>query len=151
MLPVAKEWELDLNYIDATNSTVLDHLDDAIATTQKASTANMLKEYREIYISYGARRHADLSSIIKSLEPRFDSVKSYAYGMFPVCKNDKWGWVNEKGEVVIPLQYMAIRYFVKDRFEVSDDGVGFYWVDRSNHLFPSSSAKPIRSPSTPRM
>lgn len=132
MLPVAKEWELDLNYIDATNRTVLDHLDDAIAATQKASTANMLKEYRDIYIKYGARRRADLSFYIKNLMTRFDSVKNYAYGMFPVRKNGKWGWVNEKGEVVIPLQYIAVRYFVKDRFEVSDDGVKFYWVDRGN-------------------
>lgn len=132
MLPVAKEWELDLNYIDATNSTILDHLDDAISATQKASAANMLKEYREIYIKYGARRRADLSFYIKNLMTRFDAVKSYAYGMFPVCKNNKWGWVNEKGMVVIPLQYVAVRYFLKDLFEVSDDGVKFYWVDLRN-------------------
>lgn len=132
MLPVAREWELDLNYYDATNRTVLDHLDDAIAATQKASTANMLKEYREIYIKYGARRRADLSFYIKNLMSRFDAVKGYAYGMFPVQKNGRWGWINEKGEVVIPLQYVAIRCFVKDRFEVSDDGMEFYWVDRGN-------------------
>lgn len=132
MLPVAREWEVDLNYIDATNRTILDHLDDAIAATQKASTANMLKEYREIYIKYGARRRADLSFYIKNLMSRFDAVKGYAYGMFPVQKNGRWGWVNEKGVVVIPLQYVAVRYFVKDRFEVSDDGMEFYWVDRGN-------------------
>jgi hypothetical protein len=132
MLPVAREWDLDLNFIDETNRTVLDHLDEAIAATQKASTANMLKEYREIYIKSGARRRSDLSFFIKNLMSRFDAVKQYAYGLFPVRKNGRWGWVNEKGVVVIPLQYVAIRYFVKDLFEVSDDGVNFYYVDLHN-------------------
>ncbi|MBO9202516.1 MULTISPECIES: WG repeat-containing protein [Niastella] len=132
MLPVAKEWELDLNFFDGTNRTVLDLLDDAIANTKNASRARMLKEYREIYIGSGARRRADLSFFVKNLMTRFDEVKQFAYGLFPVRKNGKWGWVNEKGDVVIPMQYVAIRYFVKDLFEVSDDGVNFYYVDLHN-------------------
>jgi hypothetical protein len=132
MLPVAKEWELDLNFIDKTNRTILDHLDAAIAAAQNASRANMLKEYRDIYIGAGARRRADLLPIVKDLMSHFDAVKQYAYGLVPVRKNGRWGWVNEKGVVVIPLQYVAVRYFVKDLFEVSDDGVNFYYVDLRN-------------------
>lgn len=132
MLIVASGWEIDLNYFDNDQRTVLDHLDEAIAAAPNEARSNMLKEYREIYTNAGAKRRADLSFYIKNLSSRFDAVRPYAYGLFPVMKKGKWGWVNEKGITVIPLQYKAIRYFVKDVFEVSDDGINFYFVDRKN-------------------
>jgi hypothetical protein len=36
---------------------------------------------------------------------------SFSDGLTPVCKNDKWGYVNKSGEIVIPLEYDVARPF----------------------------------------
>lgn len=37
----------------------------------------------------------------------YDECGSSAEGLLAVCKDDKWGYVDEKGEIVIPLEYDA--------------------------------------------
>lgn len=37
----------------------------------------------------------------------YDECGSLSDGLFAVCENGKWGYVNEKGEVVIPIEYDA--------------------------------------------
>jgi len=39
------------------------------------------------------------------IEPIYDKVRAFKNGLAPVCKDKKWGYVNEVGEVVIPLEY----------------------------------------------
>ena len=35
----------------------------------------------------------------------YDKCGSYSEGLFAVCKDNKWGYINEEGEIVIPIEY----------------------------------------------
>lgn len=37
----------------------------------------------------------------------YDKCGSYAGGLMAVCQNDKWGYINKNGEIVIPIEYDA--------------------------------------------
>ncbi len=37
----------------------------------------------------------------------YDECGSYSEGLMAVCKDDKWGYVNSQGQIVIPLEYDA--------------------------------------------
>ena len=132
MLAAAKSWGLNLSEVNEWGQTLLEFLAEEIETETDSNTVRMLKEYESIYREAGAEHGQPISFMVGILKKRFDGVKRYAYGMYPVQKKGKWGWVNHKGEVVIPLQYKAVRYFLPDLFEVSNDGVHYYFVDRRN-------------------
>jgi hypothetical protein len=132
MLAAAQSWGLDLNEVDESGQTLLQFLGEEIDREPDSSRVRMLKEYRDIYIAAGAADPQHLSFMVKILSERFDAVKRYAYGLYAVEKKGKWGLVNHKGEVVIPLQYQAVRHYLPDLFEVSTDGVNYYFVDRKN-------------------
>lgn len=40
-------------------------------------------------------------------EFEFDRCGSYSEGLMAVCKDGKWGYINDNGEVIIPLEYDA--------------------------------------------
>jgi hypothetical protein len=132
MLAAAKSWGLNLTEVNEWGQTLLDFLAEEIETEPDSNTVRMLKEYESIYREAGAQYSDHLSFMVGILSKRFDGVRRYAYGMYPVKKKNKWGWVNHKGEVVIPLQYKAVRHFLPDLFEVSNDGVHYFFVDRKN-------------------
>ena len=48
------------------------------------------------------------------IEPVYDKVRGFKNGLAPVCKDKKWGYVNEAGEVVIPLEYRDAEVFSND-------------------------------------
>jgi len=50
------------------------------------------------------------------VEPTYDKERSFKNGLAPVCKDKKWGYINEGGEVIIPLRYRDAELF-------SDDGL----------------------------
>lgn len=132
MLAAAQSWGLDLNDLDETGQTLLQFLDEEIGREPDSSRVRMLQEYRDLYTAAGAQHPQHLSFMVRVLSKRFDAVRRYAYGLYAVEKKGKWGWVNHKGEVVIPLQYKAVRHYLPDLFEVSTDGVHYYFVDRKN-------------------
>lgn len=37
----------------------------------------------------------------------YDECGSYSDGLLAVCKNGKWGYINERGEEVIPIEFDA--------------------------------------------
>lgn len=132
MLAAAQSWGLDLNEMDEYGQTLLQFLDEEIEREPDSSRVRMLQEYRDIYTTAGAVDRQHLSFMVGVLSKRFDAVRRYAYGLYAVAKKGKWGWVNHKGEVVIPLQYKAVRHYLPDLFEVSTDGVHYYYVNRKN-------------------
>ena len=50
----------------------------------------------------------------------YDECGSYSEGLMAVCQDGKWGYVNEQGEVIIPLEYDA-----------SWEGAYFCWEEAS--------------------
>ncbi|WP_312824059.1 WG repeat-containing protein [Epilithonimonas sp.] len=45
------------------------------------------------------------------LEGDFDAVSVFSEGLAPIKKNRKWGFINEKGKIVIPIQYDVVDCF----------------------------------------
>jgi hypothetical protein len=132
MLAAAKSWGLNLSEVNEWGQTLLEFMAEEIKAEPDSNTVRMLKEYESIYREAGAEHSQHLSFMVGILSKRFDGVKRYGYGMYPVQKKGKWGWVNHKGEVIIPLQYKAVRHYLPDLFEVSNDGVHYYFVNRQN-------------------
>lgn len=65
------------------------------------------------------------------LEGDFDEVKIFSFGLAGVRKNKKWGFINEKGKLTIPLIYDEVQYFTTNGLSpVAKDGkAGF--IDKS--------------------
>ncbi len=45
------------------------------------------------------------------LEGNFDEVKIFSFGSAGVRKNKKWGFIDEKGKLIIPFVYDKVEYF----------------------------------------
>ena len=41
----------------------------------------------------------------------YDGAWDFAFGIAAVEKNSKWGFINEKGKIVIPMKYEYADYF----------------------------------------
>lgn len=48
------------------------------------------------------------------VEPAYDKVRAFKNGLAPVMKDKKWGYINTKGEVVIPFKYKDAEIFSED-------------------------------------
>ena len=42
---------------------------------------------------------------------KYDDAGEFKDGMVKVCRDDKWGFINTEGEVVIPLEYEIVEDF----------------------------------------
>ena len=60
----------------------------------------------------------------------------YSEGMIPVCNNGKYGYIDTKGNVVIPCQYSSASNFSEGIAVVNSSEDGFTCIDRQgNELF----------------
>ena len=41
----------------------------------------------------------------------YDEARIFTFGLAPVSKNKKWGFIDEKGKLVIPMLYDSVEYF----------------------------------------
>lgn len=48
------------------------------------------------------------------LEGDFDEARIFTFGLAAVKKNKKWGFIDEKGKLVIPMIYDAVDYFTQN-------------------------------------
>ena len=53
---------------------------------------------------------------------KYDYVGIFGKGLARVRKDDKYGFVNKQGKVVIPLKYDYVGYFSKGLVNVKKDG-----------------------------
>lgn len=56
----------------------------------------------------------------------YDYIACLDEGLAIVVKDDKYGFIDKTGTVVIPLQYDDVSHFYKDLAEVKKDGQIFY-------------------------
>ncbi|HPF56020.1 MAG TPA: WG repeat-containing protein, partial [Clostridiales bacterium] len=40
-----------------------------------------------------------------TIEPIYDEVRNFSDGLAAVCINDKWGYIDKTGKVVVPIKY----------------------------------------------
>ncbi|MDE6553867.1 MAG: WG repeat-containing protein [Muribaculaceae bacterium] len=55
--------------------------------------------------------------------PGIQFIKSFSEGMALAKKNDQWGFINRKGELVVKIPYEIKRYFFRNSEDISDMGM----------------------------
>ena len=65
--------------------------------------------------------------------PQFDEAGSFHEGLACVERNGKWGYIDTKGHVIIPLNYENARSFGEGLAPVKQNGKWGY-VDKSGHV-----------------
>ena len=67
---------------------------------------------------------------------RYDVVSSFHEGLSAVCKNDKWGYINSKGEEVIPCKYAGACDFSEGLACVylEGDDMPIAFIDKKNNI-----------------
>jgi gliding motility-associated-like protein len=66
----------------------------------------------------------------------FDSVRSFIYGRAAVCMNNKWGFIDEAGEIVIPVSFDVVEdFFHENTLACIHDKCGYY--NRDGKILPA--------------
>jgi hypothetical protein len=66
--------------------------------------------------------------------PVFDEVEAFSEGLAKVKLGDKYGYVNTKGERVIPATYREAKDFTEGMAAVSTDGTSWGYIDKSGKV-----------------
>lgn len=67
------------------------------------------------------------------IPPIYDNARGFSEGLAAVCKDNKWGYINLRGDEVIAPQYKEVGDFSEDLAAVLiDDRWGF--IDRNNNI-----------------
>jgi hypothetical protein len=126
----ASRWKVDLNYMDRnTRQTLLDYLEEEYRNNASTTHAEWLREYKQVLVAAGAKYFFELDFSMRRLAARYNKVRPPLYGLYPVQQKGRWGWVDAKGKMVVPLRYKAVRHFTAQLFEVSE-GKDFYFINR---------------------
>lgn len=64
--------------------------------------------------------------LIDSLVKKYDGIGSFSNGLIPVSKNQKWGFVDTSGKIIIPIKYDSVSNYI--------EGVGIF-VKKDNKYF----------------
>ena len=57
-----------------------------------------------------------------------------AQGMAAVAKDDKWGWINREGEVVVPLEWDSVNSFDSHDMGMIERDRRYGWINRSGEV-----------------
>jgi hypothetical protein len=122
----AVRWKVDVNNFDpASHSSLMDYLEEEYRNGANEKRLDWLREYKKILESGGAVYFEETNFSMRNLAKKYNRIRPPVDGLYPVQAKGKWGWVNGKNQLVIPLKYAAVRYFTSELFEVSDDGTHF--------------------------
>ena len=120
---VARRWKLWLNGRDQTGKTVLDFIDAEIE--RGGSGAGEVRIYRNIFIRAGAKRAAELTPDDQPIDPveieirpllkTWDRACYFNEGLAAVKRGGLWGYVDAKGQVIVPPRYDGAFAFSQGR------------------------------------
>lgn len=135
ILEAANRWKLDMSQFDKDmQHSLLDVIEMEISYTEDDKRKAMLEEYSKVIVNAGALPRNHVAFISSLIQKHYDGIGIHAYGLYPVRKNNKWGLVNHRNEVVIPLEYSHIRRFTDELFEVSNDNISYFFIDKYNKV-----------------
>jgi len=69
------------------------------------------------------------SSSTYIVPPKYDWVTDYSEGCARFEKDDKWGYVNKKGQIVIPAQFIGVSPFINGRALVAQTVDSLVFID----------------------
>lgn len=122
----AARWQVDLNEMDMVRKkTLMDDLEETYRNNTSTEHAEWLREYKKILQDAGAKYFAEMDYHMRRIARNYQRIRPPHFGFYAVQRNGKWGWVDAKGNTIVPLRYKAVRYNTDRMFEVSTDGVRF--------------------------
>ena len=128
----AVRWKVDVNSFDPlSKSSLLNYLEEEYRNNTDEKKVDWLREYKKILESGGTVYFEETNFKMRNLAKKYDRIRPPVDGLYPVQQKGKWGWVNANDQVIIPLQYKAVRYFTGELFEVSEDGIHFRVIRRT--------------------
>ncbi len=69
------------------------------------------------------------------IQCEYENLRWEAEGLMAVSKNEKWGFINKKGEVIIPLEYDSVTNFHENESTVLKGDKKFK-INRLNQIIP---------------
>lgn len=69
-----------------------------------------------------------------AIQPVYDAGRAFKNGLAPVSKDDKWGYINEKGDVVVAFQFKDAEIFSEDGLAPVKTENGWGFIDTEGKL-----------------
>lgn len=95
-------------------------LSNASLTKKMVSRDPLLKAYEQ-EASWGLLIDEDKEKKILA-EPQWCDIENFEQGLAAVCREGSWGYINTKGELVIPYQYAQVSAFKNGKATVLKNG-----------------------------
>jgi hypothetical protein len=70
-----------------------------------------------------------------TIKCEYDDLRWETEGLMAASKNGKWGFINKKGEIIIPLEYVKVTNFYENESKVSKGDKKFK-INRLNQVLP---------------
>lgn len=90
-------------------------------------------------LSYAKRDGKDFFITRKNLKLSgdYDEAGIFTFGLAPVSKNNKWGFIDENGVVVIPMLYDEVQYFTQNNLSaVTKNGKSGFIDKHGREIIP---------------
>ena len=66
------------------------------------------------------------------IDLQYEEIGNFSENLAPVCKNDKWGVINTKNEIVVPFEYDNKWPFIF--YDFKDDLILMYKKGKQNYI-----------------
>ena len=63
----------------------------------------------------------------------YDEARIFTFGLAPVSKNKKWGFIDETGKLVIPILYDSVEYFTQNGLSAVKRNGKSGFIDKQGH------------------
>lgn len=141
---VARRWNLWLNGLDQTGETVLDFVDAEIE--RGGALVGQMRTYRDILTRSGAKRAAELTPSDQPIDPfevelrpllrTWDGACYFNEGLAAVKRGGLWGYVDARGQEVVPQRYDGAFAFSQGRAAVNRGGRWGYIDQTGREVIP---------------
>lgn len=68
------------------------------------------------------------------IEPKYEELQDFKLGLAAVRQGEKWGFINTKNEVVIPIIYDSLLDFEESGLANVRQGEKWGWINRKNEV-----------------
>ncbi len=96
----------------------------------------IVRHGKHFYVTNNHLKELYASDGTKLSDMKFDSIQYASEGLICVGKNARYGFINEQGELVIPIQYDKAQYFRGGRSKVSYRGKHGYINPNNEIIIP---------------
>lgn len=96
-------------------------------------------------INEDEKLNSEYSNLLQDLERKYDLVTGFSDGMILVSLKNKYGFLNERGEIVVPVSYEIAMPFNEGLAAVKKNGMWGYINKSGSLVIPYSNYTNVRS------